>query len=770
MGVSYAIDVSKLDVCFGGFTPMALSDGLASQAQVLEAQRRAQERRELAERAAALEAARASEERAFRDEAGNVWTYVVLDGATVRVERCEAHAADLVIPSAIEGKPVVALAADACANLPAVESVTCPDTLLSIGFCAFRFDKSLRSVVFPKNLTTFDSHWLRGSNKVEHLVLPGQLAKLDARIFDAPSLRTLVIGAGTDGIEPGTFAKSKLERVEVDKGNPFLMTDGQALYSSDGTVLVALVVPVEEYRVRAGCRAIAKKGFSNFACVRRIEVPQGLEMLGEFALSRTSICAFDAPSSLVHIREKAFFSCSELVSVSLKEGLLSVGSNAFTETSLRELRLPSSIEELGHPLADRCGLTYAGPGATFSIAKGERASEGAAGMNACADERADAGRLELDEEGALYRRDADGVHLVRMMNPDAVRYVVRAGTTCIDAGAFAKHGKLAEVVMPEGLLEIGDGAFRACRSLVAADIPKSTRRIGDEAFLETSLVRVVIPASLEHLGENALVTYGAHHGKVRPSLQSVQVDEGSERFYTVPGLLIERKKGGRERVVLFAESTQVVRVPESVDEIAPYALSGARGVSELYLSDRIRDVGIRGLAVDDLVDHIHVDLESPVAGHEFFDWHFPHTDRGTQQQMLALSVPRFVDVEALFEHYDNSIVNASSFDARSNAGLDAYEQAVRIVERLRDPVFLTSVNRSLCDRVLGGNIEEICVAVAKHDDRVIIDALLDLGYLNEDNLYAVIDRVGAVQDASMTSYLLEVRRMRFSQAALDFDL
>ena len=51
-----------------------------------------------------------------------------------------------------------------------------------------------------------------------------------------------------------------------------------------------------------------------------------------------------------------------------------------------------------------------------------------------------------------------------------------------------------------------------------------------------------------------------------------------------------------------------------------------------------------------------------------------------------------------------------------------------------------------------------------------IDALLDLGFLNEGNLYAVIEKVGAVQDAAMTGYLLEAKRQRFGGGGLDFDL
>ena len=58
----------------------------------------------------------------------------------------------------------------------------------------------------------------------------------------------------------------------------------------------------------------------------------------------------------------------------------------------------------------------------------------------------------------------------------------------------------------------------------------------------------------------------------------------------------------------------------------------------------------------------------------------------------------------------------------------------------------------------------------QHEIVRLIDDLLDMGYVDDGNINEVIDRVGAVQDASMTGYLLEAKRERFGAEALDFDL
>lgn len=762
MGVSLGVNLSKkgapqAGASLGGMPAAVMGAVVDLGASADQAEALMRERREAKERLAAIEAARESEPMSWEDESGTCWTYVVLDDAELRIESCVTQAQKLVVPAEIGGMPVVALAADACANLSSVVELVCSDSLLSVGFCAFRGCRNLRKAALPSNLAVYDSGWFRSCPKLEDLTLPGGLERIAPSVFDAPNLKVLRVGRATCEVEPGAFGKSRLESISVADENSFLKTDGRALYSKDGRVLLALAVPAESYRVAGGCRVLGRKAFGFFSCLKEVSVPDTVEIIRAFSLARTGIRTFSAPAALRRVEEKAFFNCENLERVSFSEGLVSLGANAFTGTRVTELRLPSTLRELGNPVAASTGLVFAGEQATFGIARGE--GEGA---------------LELDERGGLYREDEDGLAFVMLLDPQASSYEVGAGVVRICEEAFAGHGKLAEVVLPDGLREVGGAAFKGCRALKRAGIPESVLRIGDEAFLDTNLESVFLPAGLEHLGANALVTQGAHFsasvraGRVSPSLREVRVGEGNERYFVEGGLLLERSGSGQSmRVLLCLDGTEVVRVPREVNEIAPYAFNNVQGVRELYLSDRIVVVGIRGLAVDGFVELIHVDLLREQNGRSFYELRFPETDRGVQQMMLALSVPDHVSVEALFEHYDTAITNGSSFDAASERGLGLYDQATRLIARLLDPVHLSEVNRQLCVRFLRGNAERICVDLAKHDDRAAIDSMLDLGFLNEGNIYAVIDRVGALQDAAIVNYLLEARRLRFEQSIFD---
>lgn len=732
---------------------MALSDSNASRVQVQAAEERARARRESLERAARLDASRESDLRSFDDGRGSTWAYVVLDDSEVRIVGCDTRCEFLHIPSEIEGLPVAALAADSCAHLNTVTEIECPDTVVSIGLCAFRFDGNLKRVVLPRRLATYDSGWFRGCSKLEELVLPGELERLDASLFDAESLRVVRIGAAASELAPGMFGKSRLERIEVDPENPFLASDGLAVYDKGKAALLALAVPCERYEVASTCVGVAKKAFCGFSGLKDVTLPAGIEVIGPFAFAHTGLVFFRAPRSLAHIGERAFFDAKSLREVDLGDGLKTVACHAFTSTALRELEMPASIEDLGNPVADRCGLVYSGADATFRIAEGSRA-------------------LRLDEQGALYRVCDDGLHLVRMLDPEARSLVVDPEATVIDARALFKHGKLEAVELPEGFLRIEDEAFSGCGGLSHVGVPESLVHIGSEAFYETAIEEFRIPRWLTEIGPRALVTCGSRHADAASTLRHVEVDPDNVRFRREPGIVLERIGEGRDRVVLCTDDVDEVRVPESVAEIAPYAFNGVRNVKRLYLSEAVRNVGIRGLAVGCRLELIHIDLEDSVCGETAVDVRFPDTDRSRQQMMLALGVPDFVNVEAIMGHYDAAVVNANSFDAESSRGMGLYEQAARILARLRKPVYLSDVNRSMCDQVLERGIGPICVEAARHDDRGMIDDLVDAGYLNAGNIVAIIERVGSVQDASITGYLLEVQRERFGtrRAFDDFEL
>ncbi|MDE6726385.1 MAG: leucine-rich repeat domain-containing protein, partial [Oscillospiraceae bacterium] len=86
-------------------------------------------------------------------------------------------------------------------------------------------------------------------------------------------------------------------------------------------------------------------------------------------------------------------------------------------------------------------------------------------------------------------------HLESVKLPDSVRAISR--------GAFSDAYQLERVNIPKGVTEIADFAFKNCFGLRHIEIPDGVVKIGQFGFADSSLKTVVLPKSLEFLGDCA---------------------------------------------------------------------------------------------------------------------------------------------------------------------------------------------------------------------------------------------------------------------------
>ena len=489
---------------------VALSDGLRSVEEVERMQEIFARNHDEHERLVREDAAACSEERALMLDDGTLWEYVTVHDEYVRIIGCKTDTVTLEIPATIEDKPVAELAVDACSYLESVCEIICSPQIEKIGNCAFRACTKLERLVLPRNVETYDSSWVRGCRKLSELTLPGMLARVTTSIFDEGQRGTLVIGFATYDFAPGLFAQGKLESIRIDDENPYITTDGKAIFAHEGTHLRVLALSCERYAVPDGCQVIEKKAFANRSELYEVDLPDAITTIEDYAFSYSGLESFTSPRDLRTIGERAFFRCRKLAQVTLDEGLVSIGDDAFTGTGIETLRVPATLETLGNSIAADTKLSFSGDDAGFSIAAG--------------------GILEIDREGGLYRNTPEGKHFVHLLDDKAREYTVQPGTIEIEPHAFAHHAHVTKVMLPEGLLRIGGAAFRDCHELAIADFPSTLEEVGDEAFLDTSLSRAFIPRNLRRLGNTALITHGAHNGDEAPSLTSIGVEEGNERF------------------------------------------------------------------------------------------------------------------------------------------------------------------------------------------------------------------------------------------------
>ncbi|MBQ3266275.1 MAG: leucine-rich repeat protein [Ruminococcus sp.] len=176
------------------------------------------------------------------------------------------------------------------------------------------------------------------------------------------------------------------------------------------------------------------------------------------------------PSRCTSVASYAFARCDYLQSFTAYEGLISVGTGAFYGcSSLESVNLPSTVSEIG---------AYAFDDTPYLRSAGEFASAG---------------------DGILIRYQGSESDV---MIPDTIRRIaphafvsskvtsvnIPDSVYAIDRYAFADCVGLKTLDLNNGLISIGDGAFRGCKSLREFIAPTSLSYIGQQAFCGDSAI------------------------------------------------------------------------------------------------------------------------------------------------------------------------------------------------------------------------------------------------------------------------------------------
>ena len=300
---------------------------------------------------------------------------------------------------------VTSIAAGAFNDFYAMESVSLPSTLLSIGDNAFAGCTSIESVEYPGT----DAQW-----------------------------NAVAVGAGNDA-------------VLFSHGEGVQGTDGSVSWtiSNDGTLTVTGTGAVEP----AGTGPSAGYGWSGYGeQVLRIVVGEGITSLGASAFADCVNAESAAlPESLTAIGEAAFQNARALESVNIPVAVKSIGDWAFGNCAgLRAVTYAGTYEQWS---AIKIGaynhfLTFAVEG---------RVSGTAGGFTW---ELTGDGTLTVSGSGGLgYISDWDDLRGV------VVQVALEEGITDIREGAFSGFDTLGAADLPSSLRSVEKGAFSGCDAL-----------------------------------------------------------------------------------------------------------------------------------------------------------------------------------------------------------------------------------------------------------------------------------------------------------------
>lgn len=224
--------------------------------------------------------------------------------------------------------------------------------------------------------------------------------------------------------------------------------------------------------------------------IENVVICDGITSIGQEAFGSNwgggifeNLHSISIASTVKKIGAEAFMYAQKLESIDLPDGLKSIGDSAFAITGIKTIRIPASVEMLGH------STDSASESGWFFWCRNLES-------------------INVDAGNKKYR-SVDGVlfagnTLLRYPAARADRaYTVPDGTVQIAYGAFEDARALTSLSVPASVKKIEAMAFNNCSSLQNATLAEGITKVSSTAFAYgTALTSLVIPASVTDFTSN----------------------------------------------------------------------------------------------------------------------------------------------------------------------------------------------------------------------------------------------------------------------------
>ena len=276
--------------------------------------------------------------------------------------------------------------------------------------------------------------------------------------IDFSRVNKLVIGNGITGFDRWGMwnLKKYIKELEIH-GNAGMNMPEQFFYD----------VPNIESVVISGAVDVPRDMFGKCTGLKKVTLKNGVRSIGEDAFRDCSSLegVIFENTVLEKISDGAFWGCSALSSIVLPDSVTEIERNAFFETGLRNIQLPEKLTLIGGGAFCNCKnlkqvqlppqLKELGEGAFFNCEN----------------------LTQIQLPAQLNKLGTDAFRNCTSLD----KIDIPAGLTQIGPDTFCNTG-LTSVTLHEGLTKIEDGAFHDCLKLKKIRIPKSVTDIGGLAL------------------------------------------------------------------------------------------------------------------------------------------------------------------------------------------------------------------------------------------------------------------------------------------------
>ena len=211
---------------------------------------------------------------------------------------------------------IIGIAASLFYQCKDLESVTIPNSVITIGVDAFKSCLRLKSIIIPDSVKTIGEYAFHNNYTLETVTLGNSVETIGQYAFyECYTLKSIII---PDSVK----------------------TIGQYAFYNDHTL--------ETVTLGNSVETIGNYDFRNCFKLKSINIPDSVKTIGEHAFENCyELQSINIPDSVTTIGERAFFYCDVLETVTLGNGLETIGKQTFSRCHvLKSIIIPDSVKTI----------------------------------------------------------------------------------------------------------------------------------------------------------------------------------------------------------------------------------------------------------------------------------------------------------------------------------------------------------------------------------------------------------------------------------------